>query len=93
MWFIERFEEIAMTIVFALLTLAAIVVLIAGIMVSPLWLDIVWGSMVLGMIAFGYSAIKGIWEPRKTMTLIMGKFPMSCTRKSAKHIEKSESRS
>ena len=58
MWF----DKIAMTIVFALLTLAAIVVLIAGIMVSPLWLDFVWGSMVLGMIAFGYGVIKGIWE-------------------------------
>lgn len=62
MWFIEWFEEIVMTIVFALLTLAAIVVLIAGIIVSPLWLDIVWGSMMLGMIVSGYNVIKGIWE-------------------------------
>ena len=62
MWVIELFEEIAMTIVFALLTIAAIVVLIAGIMVSPLWLDFVWGSMILGMVMLSYGAIRGIWE-------------------------------
>ena len=56
------FDEIFATIVIALLGLCAIMVLIAGIALCPLWLDVVWFSMMFGMIAMCYFAIRAIWD-------------------------------
>lgn len=56
-------EKIFFTIAISLLILSAIMILIAAVALSPfLWLDMVWFSMLFGMIALLYLAIRIIWD-------------------------------
>ena len=57
------FDEIFATIAISLLGLCSIMLLIAGIALSPfLWLDVICFSMMFGMIALCYFGIRIIWD-------------------------------
>ena len=57
------FEEIFYTATISLLGLSAIMLLVVGIVLSPfLWLDMIWASMMVGMIALCYAGIRIIWD-------------------------------
>lgn len=59
----NTFEQIIMSILFAPLCIAVVMILVAAIMWSPvLCVDFIFGALLLGMLALFYMGFKILWD-------------------------------